>query len=402
MKADDSDSLFRSRIWRIAPMAAGFGLLVWGIVAYWYWVASAALYLAAGGAAVIVAEVTVRMRRSWGSAFVPVAILAVLPAWGLFYNQMAEAKCRISSCAAGDTVFRPLAAPGVYGLVALHLVTVLAYAVSRRRPAALRAGAEALVHALLIVGVLVHVLVGVHFARWLPAAVLFPFLFLPCAAPVATAALYGVELYDRLRRRGVEAAIRPATTVGDTAYREGPPQEPLPPDPRIDRPTLARALAMAPAILGVHAVAHAVWLGRADGALRVLTGTCGHVLSSIPIEVVPSKCHYLCTVAARGHAWVVKPERLGRRGGVTIVVNRQLALANAFEDLLHERWPRFGRWARRTYDRLGLPVSRYLHRPLLADLTYLAMKPAEWAFYTALLLLDPGDPEGRIERMYQA
>ncbi|HVY46257.1 MAG TPA: DUF6688 family protein, partial [Minicystis sp.] len=152
---------------------------------------------------------------------------------------------------------------------------------------------------------------------------------------------------------------------------------------------------------GAYAVANALWLGRADGALRVLTNTCGHVLSRVDVVIVPESCHYLCTVAARGHAWLVKPERVGVRRGVPILVNRQLATANAFEDLLHERWPRFGRAARRAYDRVGLPVSRYLRRPWLADLTYLAMKPAEWCFAIALLLLDPGEPEARLDRMYR-
>jgi hypothetical protein len=280
-------------------------------------------------------------------------------------------------------------------------LTALAYAISRRRPGALRPVAEALVHAALIAGMAVHAVLEVHFARWLPAAAIFPPVFLPCAAPLLTMVLYGHEVHLRLRRRGLEAATRPATQVPDSAYREGPPQVPLPPEPSVHRPTLANALALAPALLGIHAVVQALLFGRAGAAIAVVTGTCGHVLSSIPVEIVPSKCHYLCTVAARGHAWLVKPERLGRRGGVPIVVNRQLALANAFEDLLHERWPRFGRLARRAYDRVGLPVSRYLRRPLLADAVYLAMKPAEWAFYAVLLLLDRGDPEARIDRMYR-
>ena len=78
-----------------------------------------------------------------------------------------------------------------------------------------------------------------------------------------------------------------------------------------------------------------------------------------------------------------------------------MQIANAFEDLLHERWPRFGKFARAAYDRVGLPLSRWIRSPLAADVVYLAMKPAEWLFYVALLLLDPGQPETRIERMYR-
>jgi hypothetical protein len=340
------------------------------------------------------------MRRT-RSALLPVVVVGVLPFWGFVYSHMGRAECQVSSCDVGDTAFRPLAEPEVWGLVALHACTVLAYAISRRRPAALRPVAEVLVHATLLAGIAVHVVLQVHFSRWLPAAALFPPVFLPCAAPLLTAILYGQEVRLRLRRRGVEAAMRPAPQAPDSAYREGPPQVPLPPEPRVHRPTLARALALAPALLGAHAVVQALLFGRANAAITVVTRTCGHVFSSIPVEIIPKDCHYLCTVAARGHVWLVKPERLGRRRGVPIVVNRQLALANAFEDLLHERWPRFGRLARQAYDRVGLPVSRYLRRPLLADAVYLAMKPAEWAFYAVLLLLDRGDPEARIDRMYR-
>ncbi|WP_394840396.1 DUF6688 family protein [Pendulispora rubella] len=75
-----------------------------------------------------------------------------------------------------------------------------------------------------------------------------------------------------------------------------------------------------------------------------------------------------------------------------MLVNRQLAIANAFENLLHTRWPRFGRFARAVYDRFGLPVSRHIRTRWLADAIYLVMKPAEWAFYVALLLLDSDSP----------
>ncbi|MFT3767769.1 MAG: hypothetical protein QM820_20125 [Minicystis sp.] len=329
-------------------------------------------------------------------------VLGVLPVWGFAYSHfLGHPGCRVASCSEASTAFRPLAEPEVYGLLALHAVTVIAYAISRKRPAALVPVAEALVHAALFAGVIVHALLAVHFARWLPAAVLAAPVFLPCAAPLITTILYGAELRARLVRRGIEAATPPPPVPADGAYRESPPQEPLPASPRIHRPGLTRMLVLGPALLGVHAILQALWLGRPDAAVAVFTRTCGHVLSSIPIEVVPEDCHYLCTVAARGHTWLVRPERLGRRRGVTIVVNRQLALANAFEDLLHERWPRFGWLARRIYDRVGLPVSRYLRRPWLADLVYLAMKPAEWIFYLALLLLDRGEPEARIDRMYR-
>lgn len=82
-----------------------------------------------------------------------------------------------------------------------------------------------------------------------------------------------------------------------------------------------------------------------------------------------------------------------------IVVNRQRALANAFEDLVHERRPRAGASLRRAYDAVGLSVSRQLRARYPADAIYVLTKPAEWCSYVALLLADGGDPEERVERM---
>ena len=110
--------------------------------------------------------------------------------------------------------------------------------------------------------------------------------------------------------------------------------------------------------------------------------------------------HYLCTVAAQGYPGLVKPLRTGRRHGQPIVVNRQLCIANAFEDLLHERTPRLGRHLRCVYDRLARPVCKYLQHPLPASVVYLLMKPAEWLFLAVLYLCDR-QPEIRINRMYR-
>ena len=151
---------------------------------------------------------------------------------------------------------------------------------------------------------------------------------------------------------------------------------------------------------GLYALIEAA-IGRHRGAVfDVFTRTCGHTFSQLPIVHLPCSGHYLCTVAACGHPKLVRPLRLGQRGGQPIVVNRQLAMANAFEDLLHERFPRFGCAARRAYDRVGLPISRWVRHRLLADVIYVLMKPAEWAFYVFLLLFDPCDPEVRLARMY--
>lgn len=139
---------------------------------------------------------------------------------------------------------------------------------------------------------------------------------------------------------------------------------------------------------------------RPDSAIRVFTETSDWTLSTeiSPPEVMVD-AHYLCTVALRGHRGLVRPVRMGLRRGEKIVVNRQLCVANAFEQLLEERTPRFHRAVRNFYDTCGYPISRHIRTPLAADIVYLLMKPLEWLF-TAVLYLFDTKPEDRIARQY--
>lgn len=97
----------------------------------------------------------------------------------------------------------------------------------------------------------------------------------------------------------------------------------------------------------------------------------------------------------------MRPLRLGYRRGAVIVVNRQLAVANAFEELLQERLPHLHRLVRHFYDNHGYPLSQKITTPFRADLVYLLMKPLEWLFAAVLYLFDLA-PECRIARQYTA
>lgn len=109
--------------------------------------------------------------------------------------------------------------------------------------------------------------------------------------------------------------------------------------------------------------------------------------------------HYLCTVAAGGHKKVVKPLRLGVRHGHQVIVNRQLCVANAFEQILEEGTPRLHRHVRHFYDTYGFPVARAIHSPYVADGIYILMKPLEW-FFLAVLYFCDAKPENRIAVQY--
>ncbi len=138
----------------------------------------------------------------------------------------------------------------------------------------------------------------------------------------------------------------------------------------------------------------------ADSLVKAFTMTADWVFSTqIPPPPVEYEGHYLCTVAAGGHQKVVKPVRMGIRNGKRIVVNRQLMIANAFEDLIMDRMPRLHRIIRRIYDTCGYPLSRHITDKYRADAVYILMKPLEWIFLLTLYLFDK-DPESRINIQY--
>ena len=139
---------------------------------------------------------------------------------------------------------------------------------------------------------------------------------------------------------------------------------------------------------------------KPDSVIQAFTKTSDWVLSTeIAPPPVEQDVHYLCTVSLQGHRELVKPIRYGIRRGNRIIVNRQLCVANAFEQLLEERTPRFHRAVRDFYDKYGYPISKWITNPWSADVVYLLMKPLEWIFVVVLYLFDE-KPESRIASQY--
>lgn len=91
--------------------------------------------------------------------------------------------------------------------------------------------------------------------------------------------------------------------------------------------------------------------------------------------------------------------RLAERHGHRIVVNRQLLVANAYEDLLAERLPGVHRRVRHFYNTYGYPIAGHIRNRRTADLVYLLMKPLEYFFVIVLYLFDT-KPENRIAVQY--
>lgn len=144
-----------------------------------------------------------------------------------------------------------------------------------------------------------------------------------------------------------------------------------------------------------------ILLGQgADGFIKAFTMTADWTFSTqTPPPAMEYEGHYLCTVAAGGHEKIVKPVRYGIRLNKKIVVNRQLLTANAFEDLIKERLPKFHRIIRNFYDKYGYPISKHIITQTRADIIYILMKPLEYIFLAFLYMFDT-QPENRIAIQY--
>ena len=162
---------------------------------------------------------------------------------------------------------------------------------------------------------------------------------------------------------------------------------------------IAAVVAMIP-ILGVVIAILALFGQAPDAAIKAFTETANYTFSTkIPPQNVFHDEHYLCTVAAGGHEKIVKPIRMGKRHGHDVVVNRQLMIANAFEQVLEERTPRFHRVVRNFYDKYGFPIAKLIKSKTVADIVWFVMKPLEWIFLITLYLVD-ANPEDRIAKQY--
>lgn len=153
-------------------------------------------------------------------------------------------------------------------------------------------------------------------------------------------------------------------------------------------------------LLGLVVMILTLFGQQPDSMINAFTYTSDWVFSTkVSPPPHPDSGHYLCTVATEGHRSLVKPIRYGMRHGGYIIVNRQLCVANAFEQIIEERMPRFHTVVRGLYDRYGLPLSRYIRTPFAADIIYIAMKPLEYLFVVVLYLFDV-HPEKRISQQY--
>lgn len=158
-------------------------------------------------------------------------------------------------------------------------------------------------------------------------------------------------------------------------------------------------VAMLP-MLGVIIIILILFGQKPDNIIKAWAETADWTFSQkIPPQNIYYDEHYLCTVAAGGHKKVVKPIREGKRHGHKVLVNRQLCIANAFEQILEERLPKLHSFIRSLYDKYGYPIATKIKSPYTADIVYFLMKPLEWIFLIVIYLVDT-KPENRIAIQY--
>ncbi|MCR5861220.1 hypothetical protein LRS05_03250 [Flavobacterium sp. J372] len=137
-----------------------------------------------------------------------------------------------------------------------------------------------------------------------------------------------------------------------------------------------------------------------DSAIKVFTDTSLWRLSQqMHPPILNHNGHYLCTVAAKGNPKLVKPLAVGTRAGQKIIVNRQLQIANAFEELVGDISPACHKMIRKNYDRYGYNLSKKINTSIRSDITYILMKPLEWVFLITLYMFC-NKPESKITKQY--
>ena len=140
------------------------------------------------------------------------------------------------------------------------------------------------------------------------------------------------------------------------------------------------------------------WSGIYMGAWRISVSRALEEYAKLP--KAPPRC-YLCTAAARGHRCVVGSEPVLLEDGTIIFVNLQMRRLKAAEIVLKTVAPKGHVLLRATYDGLGPLVVRWLKCRIVADMSYLALKPIEWSAMFLLRCFWP-DFDRAAQRLYCA
>lgn len=286
-----------------------------------------------------------------------------------------------NDCCSDSAAFSPDHRLSFYVLIVL-CIAVYFYCVFRKRTAPPLA--ELFVNIFLVTGIIFNILLLFHIAEWISV--------------LANSTI--ILLFIMMLGKNHRMVMKQLAAIPEDAPKNALLKF-LTAHPLIKFPVL---LVASLPVLALLACVLLLFGQKPDSFVRAFTDTYKHGFSQLDYMCENVSCggHFLCSVAAKGHPGIVKPERLGVRGGALIMCNRQLLVSNAFEELLEEKMPRLHRLIRRQYNKVGNMIYKHygvFNRKGVADFVYVLMKPAEWIFLIVLYLSDR-NPENRIARQY--
>lgn len=283
----------------------------------------------------------------------------------------------------------PFAEKHLLTLIVLVAIAVIGYWLSRLYKTKLPPLLDAFVPVMVLQGFLLNIILVIHFGGHILMGAIFPLIGFELIAPFVNIVLFGRELfYHHLAFQQIREHTQIYHHNRILRFLENTH---FPVKTGLNFILLFPFLFLQQFILTLFGQVP-------DAAIRVFVETCKFTFSGDGYCPPPAG-HYLCSVAAHGNSKLVKPIRRGQRGNSLIVVNRQLLIANAFEQWLEDYAPKTHRKLRSFYDSLKIPVDKWAENKHLANVLYVLMKPLEWFFLLWLYALD-SKPENRIATQY--
>ena len=320
--------------------------------------------------------------------FVTVVSLIALPGFFIAMDHDQQ----LNDCCNNPT-FSPAHRLTIYVLIVISLVAYY-YSLFRKRTGA--PVVEILTNCLLLIGFVLNIFIAIHIARGTEEED-FDFVFVVIGnLPVFLLFLLMMVENHRLFMKNINSySYNESNAFNRIALSI------LRFQPVLKFPIL---LLLCAPIMGIVSGLLLLFGQKPDSIIQAFTDTYKHGFSKWDHQCDNVDCggHFLCSVAAQGHPRLVQPKRLGVRGGRPIICNRQLLVANAFEELVEQKFPCLHYSIRRNYNRIGDVIHRHYHifnNKLVADAVYLLMKPLEWFFLFSLYTFDK-KPENRIAVQY--
>jgi hypothetical protein len=290
---------------------------------------------------------------------------------------------KTNDCCTASTAFSPDHRATIIFLIA---VCIIGYAASRFKDSIISPISEVLINSILLIGIVLNVFIAMHIN-----AEFWVFGNLPIIL------LFVIELIDNHKKaivfvsKNCEAKNRferIALKILDSNF--------------LFKIPLLMVLALPILVLITSFLM--LFGQKPDSIIRAFTDTYKHGFSQLDYMCDNVHCggHFLCSVAANGHESIVVPKRYGERRGKRIICNRQLLVANAFEELIEERAPEIHAFIRGNYNKVGNVIHRYydiFNLKIVSDIVYFFMKPLEWIFLIILYSFDR-NPENRIAKQY--